>query len=163
MNLLLARLSDDGSSTIGMLYVNGEPECFMLEDEFREDKLKHETRIPSGVYEISLRTVGSTHAKYASHRDTEIRNSHKGMLWLRDVPNFEYILIHIGNDDDDTSGCLLPGVECRHNRYGEGKVLRSTEAYKALYPEIAKAIQSGELVTISILDVDRMVGINRTP
>ena len=40
---------------------------------------------------------------------------HKGMLWVRDVPGFEYILIHTGNTDEHTSGCLIVGDSQENN------------------------------------------------
>lgn len=152
--LKLLRLAGSKESTIGILYIDGQPECFILEDEYRKEKLKGETRIPAGTYEITLRTEGGTHAKYKNHSDQEIKMMHIGMLWLRNVPNFEYILIHIGNTDDDTEGCLLPGQNCTINSYAEGAVQQSTAAYKFLYPKISKRLKAGEKVFIEIVDVD---------
>ena len=47
---------------------------------------------------------------------------------------FEYILIHCGNDDDDTSGCLLLGDTQTQNNVSDGFVGASTQAYKRVYP-----------------------------
>ena len=49
------------------------------------------------------------------------------------------ILWHIGNDDDDTAGCLLVGKTSQDNFIGS-----STVAYKEIYPDIAGAIIRGE-------------------
>ena len=68
------------------------------------------------------------------------------MLWVRDVPGFEYILIHIGNDDDDTAGCLLVGTSS--DAY-KGFIGGSTTAYKRMYPKVAEAILNEEEVTIT--------------
>lgn len=80
---------------------------------------------------------------------------HKGMLWVREVPNFEYILIHTGNTDEHTAGCLLVGDTQKIN-FGEsdGFVGSSTAAYKRIYPPIAKALEDGEEVTITYVDFD---------
>jgi hypothetical protein len=154
MQLEVIRFSSAKDSTLGLLFnVTDEKReflCYTLEDEYREEKVMHETRIPSGTYEITLRTVGGFHAKY-SERFPAI---HKGMLWIRDVPGFEWILIHCGNDDDDTSGCLLVGDTQTENVKSDGFVGSSTNAYKRIYPPIAEAIENGECVEITYIDFD---------
>ena len=71
------------------------------------------------------------------------------------MPNFEYILIHTGNTDEHTAGCLLVGDSQQAN-FGEsnGFVGSSNQAYKRIYPPIAKAIEDGEKVTITYVDFD---------
>lgn len=154
MQLEVIRFSSAKDSTLGLLFnVTDEKReflCYTLEDEYREEKVMHETRIPSGTYEINLRTVGGFHAKY-SERFPAI---HKGMLWIRDVPGFEWILIHCGNDDDDTSGCLLLGDTQTANVKSDGFVGSSTNAYKRIYPMVANAIEDGECVEITYIDFD---------
>lgn len=154
MQLEVIRFSSEKDSTLGLLFnVTDEKReflCYTLEDEYREEKVMHETRIPSGTYEITLRTVGGFHAKY-SERFPAI---HKGMLWIRDVPGFEWILIHCGNDDDDTSGCLLLGDTQTENVKSDGFVGSSTNAYKRIYPMVANAIEDGECVEITYIDFD---------
>ena len=68
------------------------------------------------------------------------------MLHVTDVPNFEYILIHTGNTDEHTAGCLLLGDTSQQNVSKEGFIGASTEAYKRVYPRIADAILSGDKV-----------------
>ena len=70
---------------------------------------------------------------------------HKGMLWVRDVPGFEYILIHTGNTDEHTAGCLLVG----NSSDIKGFIGSSVNAYKNIYPAIAQALEDGEEVTIT--------------
>ena len=91
--------------TIGLLFIGGKFACFILEDEEREEKVPGETRVPAGLYKMELRTEGGMHRKYAERYGKK----HKGMLWLRDVPDFKWIYIHIGNKNEHTDGCLLPG------------------------------------------------------
>ena len=79
---------------------------------------------------------------------------HIGMLHIINVLNFEYILIHIGNTDEDTAGCLLVGNSQESNLVKKnGFVGNSTNAYKAIYPEIAKAIEEGQEVTIEYKNI----------
>ncbi len=117
MKISVERIFSDDDATISTLWVDGRFICFGLEDEYREDKIPGETRIPAGEYKITLRTVGGFHTRYGR----KFPEFHKGMLWIRGVPNFEYILIHIGNTDEHTAGCLL---------VGEGAI--RTESYESL-------------------------------
>lgn len=154
MELELLRFSSQEESTLGILsdITNGAREflCFTLEDEYRTEKVHSETRIPRGTYEIKLRTVGGFHTRYQQ----KFPSIHKGMLWLQDVPNFEYILIHCGNDDDDTAGCVLVGNTSQENLTRDGFIGESNAAYKRIYPPIAKALEDGEKVTIRVIDFD---------
>lgn len=154
MKLEVLRYSSQKDSTLGALFdiTNGDRKflCYTLEDEYREVKVMHETRIPAGTYEITLRNFGGFHTKY-SKRFPEI---HKGMLWIRNVPGFEYILLHCGNDDDDTSGCLLVGDTQTNNITSDGFVGSSINAYKRIYPDIARSIEAGEKVEITYTDFD---------
>lgn len=146
MILTLERFQHGHDATLGLLRVNGIFECFTVEDEHREEKVDGETRIPAGVYPITLRNEGGMTQRYA-----EKFPFHRGMLWLRDVPNFKYVYIHIGNTDDNTSGCIL--VNQGAMKVGDGGYgMSSTPAYTALYEKIIKAMDSGETVYIVIED-----------
>jgi len=149
MKLKVYRYSSQSRTTLGALHINGEFECHSLEDRYRTVKVKGETRIPKGIYKIGLRTVGGHHAKYSA----KFPSLHKGMLQVLDVPNFEYILIHIGNGEEDTMGCLLVGLEANNNKLYKGQITSSTSAYTALYGKVIKAIEEGEEVTIEYVDL----------
>jgi len=155
INLEVLRFSSEKDSTNGLLFdiTNGNRKflAYTLEDEYREEKVKHETRIPSGVYNITLRTEGGFHQKYVSKYGA----MHKGMLWVRDVPGFDYILIHTGNTDEHTSGCLLVGDTQTNNQIKEdGFVGSSTQAYKRIYPIIANILEKGGTANITYTDFD---------
>ena len=141
MRILVKRSESAKDFTAGVLSIDGKFQCYTLEDERREVKVMHETRIPEGEYKVGLRLFGGHHEKYLKR----FPDIHKGMLWVKDVPNFKDILIHIGNTDDDTSGCLLVGSAI-DERFGV--LYRSTEAYLKLYRKVLAAIMSGEEVTI---------------
>ena len=57
MELTHRRFKSDSNSTIGLLSIDCMFECFVCEDEYRSVKVKGETRIPAGRYEIKLREV----------------------------------------------------------------------------------------------------------
>ena len=156
MKLKLYRISSQADSTNGILYIDDKFACYTLEDEQREIKVKHETAIPLGIYEIKFRTVGGFHTKYTSRYGSDF---HKGMLELQDVPNFDYILIHTGNTDEHTSGCILVSDNQENNLLiKDGFGGKSTQAYKRVYPIIRNALLNNESVTIEILDLAK--GLN---
>ena len=146
----LFRFSDNGESTLGLIFIEKRFCCFDLEDEFRTTKVMGETRIPAGRYQIKLRTEGRFHERFKKRFPAH----HVGMLELQDVPNYKYILIHPGNTDDDTGGCILPGDICENNRVTRGKLQSSTRAYIRLYSEISQAIVDGRDAFITVYDED---------
>lgn len=150
MKIKLGRYSSGNNDTLGLLFIDCEFITYTLEDEFRTEKVYGETRIPSGTYEIVFRKEGGFHNRYLAKFGSKF---HKGMLQLKDVPNFEYILIHIGNDDDDTAGCILVGDTANYNKKGSGFIGGSTSAYKRVYSIISSALESGEKVYITITDL----------
>ena len=159
MELEVIRFSSGTDSTNGMLFetiqqgneIDGIWKqkkflAYTLEDEQRDDKVFGETRIPNGTYELGLRKVGGYHAKYSKRFD----DIHIGMLHVLNVPNFEYILIHCGNTDEHTAGCLLVGDSQENNQITtNGFIGKSTQAYKRIYPRIASSLERGEKVTIT--------------
>lgn len=154
MKLEVLRVSSGKDSTLGLLFditTNRRFLCYTLEDEHRDVKLYGETRIPSGVYKIGFRKEGGFHAKYKKR----FADIHKGMLQINNVPGFDYILIHCGNTDEHTAGCLLVGNTQTSNLVQkDGFIGQSTAAYKTIYPVIAKALESNEEVIITYTDFD---------
>jgi hypothetical protein len=151
MKLDVVRTQFGKDATNGMLFIDGVFECFTLEDEVRDVKVHSETAIPLGEYEIKLRTEGGFHSKYTARYGA----MHKGMLWLQDVPNFQWILIHTGNTDSHTAGCLLVGETQQDLDKGkDGFVGGSGDAYKKMYPKVANALLSGEKVTIKYSNIN---------
>ena len=148
MKLLLERITSDSDATIGVLYRDGIFESFCLEDEHRTVKVFGETRIPAGTYPVELRADerSEMHKRYRA-RYPDI---HRGMLWLRDVSNFIFIYIHVGNDDDDTAGCILTGMGANA---GTMTIQSSVKAYRRLYEVVVDAAEAGELF-IEIVDRD---------
>ena len=154
MKLKVLRFSSQEDSTNGLLFNDSDGKmkflCYTLEDEYREKKISGETRVPAGTYKIELRTEGGFHARYTK----KYGNIHKGMLHITNVPGFEWILIHTGNTDEHSSGCLLVGDSQENNAIiKDGFVGKSSNAYKRIYPYISKAIQKEE-VTIEYIDLD---------
>jgi hypothetical protein len=77
------------------------------------------------------------------------------MIWVQDVPGFEYILWHTGNTDEHTAGCLILGNTQTNNRIvKDGFIGSSVDAYKFVYPRVAASIESGLDVEVTYIDYD---------
>ena len=145
MKLQVVRTQFGRDATNGLLFIDGLFECYTLEDQYQEVKVMHETCIPEGTYDVKFRTVGGFHERYKKRYG----NSHYGMLHLQDVPGFTYILIHAGNTDEHTSGCLIVGETQQDLDVSEdGFIGSSGKAYLKLYNKIAKQLLIGNPVTI---------------
>ena len=157
MKLEVLRFADNGDTTLGILLVDGVFECFTVEDEERKgDKVKGETRVPNGTYDVDLRAEGGYHNRYTS----KYGSMHKGMLCIHNAPNwkietpthnFQYILIHTGNTDEHTMGCLLVNDSVSGKTFTGGS---SVDAYKDLYPKVEKVLSDGGEVTIEYKDIE---------
>ena len=150
MKLEILRFNSSDDFTSGLLFDVTDNKrkflCYTLEDQAQTTKVYGETRIPAGTYNLTLRTEGGFHTRYLAKFGGDW---HKGMIYVNEVPNFEYILWHIGNTDDDTAGCLLLGKTQQANFIGS-----SGDAYKDVYPKVRDAILYGEKVTATYIDYD---------
>lgn len=146
MNIYLERFGLGDDSVLGRLIVDGQTRCYTLEDERRKVKIKTETCIPEGSYKLQLRRWGGFHTRY-SKAFSEI---HIGMLEVMDVPGFTGILVHCGNTDEDTAGCVLVGTRGIMTAKHEFEVINSKIAYRAIYPPIAKALVEGREVLLHV-------------
>lgn len=144
---------EDADSTRSKFYFNGELMGYGIEDEYREVKVKGETRIPNGTYIIGFRHSPKFSGSYyrdgdgniirASKRNTEALkkrfHSEHELIWVLDVPGFEYILWHWGNYESNTDGCYLVGsslfVDSKRGRAVGG----SRDKYEEIYPIIWRA------------------------
>jgi hypothetical protein len=149
----LFRYSSGPVSTLGLLMAGGHEgvrfRCYTLEDEFRAEKIPGKTRIPAGRYEIKLRTVGGMHQKYVAKYPW-----HRGMLWLQNVPNFEWVYMHPGNKHEHTEGCILTGDGSNSNVLDDGSVTSSVVAYERLAKEVYFLLDEGKRVFITVEDFD---------
>lgn len=118
--------------TMGILRINGKFECYTLEDIVRKEKIKGDTAIPVGVYNVAW----------------TMSNRFKVMMPLVEkVPGFEGIRIHAGNTTADTEGCILVGL----GRSLDTKtVTMSRVAIASVNRRIETAIKAGEKVTLTI-------------
>jgi hypothetical protein len=105
-------------STMGKLFLNGEQFCDTLELAWKENQ-KNISCIPAGEYDARLRLPRESATRDYIH------------LLIKDVPNRDYILVHIGNTTKDTQGCILVGQSRKQHFVGN-----STLAMELLIKEI---------------------------
>lgn len=141
MELRLERKYKKERYTIGNLYVDGKFFCDTIEDRdrgLRQDmplatnkrlKVKNETAIPTGRYRV---TLGVKSPKMSQRPAYDFCNGY--VPRLVNVPAFDGILIHIGNTEKDSAGCIIVG----ENKV-KGKVINSTETFRRLYDVLKKA------------------------
>lgn len=119
--IILRRTWSDNESTLGNLYVSDadgiRQEAYTLEDPHQDHKIPGRTRIPEGSYMLGVRTYGSWAARFQ-------REGFPGSLEILDVPGFTDVLVHYGNDHEDTEGCPLIGYSAQI-AYLNGKALKS--------------------------------------
>lgn len=141
--------------TIGKLFVKDIIDGYTVEDEIREVKVHGETAIPYGRYLLSTRMSPKFSDTFvyskslnvlidpkdkSLHPNTSDWISHE-MIWITNVPDFEYVLLHWGNTDLDTEGCLVVGSHMGIIKEREG-VTGSRDYYKSLYPKVYQLIKS---------------------
>jgi hypothetical protein len=154
MKLTVVRTQFGTDATNGLLFIDGLFECYTLEDQYQAVKVMHETCIPEGTYNIEFRKTGGFHAKYSER----YKNAHYGMLHVQDVPNFTYILIHTGNTDEHTSGCLIVGETQQDLEISkDGFIGSSTVAYKKMYAKVANQLLQGKKVTIEYTTIQNLL------
>ena len=156
MKVVVKRFADNGKATMGAVYIDGIFQCFSIEDEQREEKVMSETRVPEGTYLLSLRHSGTFNAKY----EKRYSDIHKGILCVHNAPDwkivtpnmsFQYILIHTGNTEHHTAGCLLLNDSVNSKNFTGGS---SVDAYKDFYPIVANHLDKGGNCTIEYIDVE---------
>ncbi len=125
MKIVLIRDQFTDKSTIGKLYIDNLFYCHTLEDVVRNEKIKHETAIPYGKYELVVNW---------SNRFK------RQMPLLINVPNFEGIRIHSGNTDKDTSGCILLGETRSKDFIGQSRL-----AYNRFLKDLQTALKTGKV------------------
>ena len=71
--------------------------CDTLELPYKDNQ-RNISCIPAGKYKVRLRLARESATRDYLH------------LLVKDVPNRDYILFHIGNKNSDTKGCILVGL-----------------------------------------------------
>jgi hypothetical protein len=152
MELLLKRRFKGPKYTIGSLYINKEYFCDTIEDidrklndsmteeEIKRIKVYGETAIPYGTYKIDMNTVSP------KFKDRSWAKPYSGKLpRLLNVKGYEGVLIHVGNTQYDSLGCLI----CGENKQ-VGRVINSTATFNKLMNILLKVKLKEEEIEIVI-------------
>lgn len=133
MEITVKRTFKGASYTIGKLYIDGQYFSDTIEDAVRnlpavcpdtpngrgcrcKEKVYARTAIPAGTYKVTM-----------EHSPRFKRT----LPYLHDVPHFLGILIHSGNTDADSAGCIIVG-----RNTVKGKVLESRATLDRLIAKI---------------------------
>lgn len=143
VEITLSRGHDSGESTVGIISTKNKA-FVSLEDTHRDIKVAGKTCIPKGRYEIKFREVlsGLTR-KYQSQFDW-----FEYHLMLQNVPNFNYVYMHIGNYPKNTDGCILVARTLDTSR--EDMIQNSRQSFKEFYILISDHLKLGNKVFITI-------------
>ena len=120
----LHRFSKEQNQTIGKLHYNGV-ECYTLELPYKNNN-RNISCIPVGMYDVERRY--SSKYKYHFH--------------VKNVPNRSLILIHHGNFNYQTRGCILVGDDIADiNADGAVDVTNSKATMRMLLKELPETFR----------------------
>jgi hypothetical protein len=151
--LTVLRYIDDGETTLGLIFLRNKFFAYTLEDTHKDEKVRGKTRIPPGIYSIGYSPVDPANSRITRDYLRDFQPWFTRHIHLQNVPGFEGIYIHVGNNHQHTDGCLLiaDGVTAGISQ----KSLRdSRNAYQRFYKIIAALLDSNEPVNIQILNED---------
>ena len=143
MEIQVNRIARKDGYTIGRMSLNGEYFCDTLEDtdrglnssmqesEILAKKIKAQTAIPTGKYDVIL---------------TFSPRFKRVLPLLLSVKGYEGIRIHAGNTTEDTEGCLLVG-----ENKAKGQVLNSRGTLEKLMSVLLECEKRKEKISITIV------------
>ena len=161
LNLILKRSYRGENYSIGHLYKkkdDGSLEyiCDTIEDKDRGlndsmsvaaikfKKIFSKTAIPTGTYEVTLNVKSPKYSNFSKYGWAREYNGY--LPRLLNVKGYDGILMHVGNTEKDSSGCLIVG----YNKV-KGKVINSTLAFRKLMHEyLLPAKKKNEKIQITI-------------
>ena len=153
MKLKLLRSYRGPYYTIVHLFINGSFFCDTIEDtdrgltdsmpieKIKSIKIYGETAIPTGIYRIDMSIVSN---KFKNRSWAKCCNGK--LPRLLGVKGFDGVLIHVGNTQNDSLGCILVG----ENKV-KGRVINSTATFERLISKLKAAETKGEVIELEIV------------
>ena len=115
----------------------------MTEQQVRSIKIPGKTAIPTGTYKINMNVVSPKFGSKSFYKQT----CNGKLPRLMEVVGYQGVLIHAGNTERDTDGCLCVGKNKK-----VGMVLESKETFAKLVKDyLIPANKRNESITITIL------------
>ena len=154
MILRIERRWPKSTYCIGLLFVDDVRFCETLEDKDRglkqtdslvyikSRKVYQETAIPKGVYKVAMNVISPKYSASAWYW----KLCQGKVPRLLDVPGWDGVLIHTGNNALQTAGCILVGRNTK-----VGGLTDSTACFKEVYKLMKEAADNGEEITIEIV------------
>ena len=145
IELKLNRVKSNKEQTLGQLYVYIDDELVAGFHSLEKPNLNNKKRvscIPIGVYSLGLWDSPN----------------HPNTFQIKGVPDRSYILIHKGNFNTDSLGCVLIGMgKYDINQDGIMDITRSGEAMNHLNDLIRELMSKGEEAVIRVSDLSEKV------
>lgn len=159
-NFQLQRYSDDTFSTLGLIheiFTAGRKPLFWgysLEDEHRDTKVKGDTRIWAGDYEISImKELTPLTKKY--REDKRFKDFFQFHLWIKNVRDFSGVYMHVGCFDRDTEACILMADNANNNQKStgnDGALSGSADCYTRFYKYLYPKLTAGDRAFLKVRD-----------
>ena len=149
MKLTLKRIARRKFYTIGrLLNEKGERICDTLEDpdrglksimpldQIKNIKVKGDTAIPTGTYEVNVNIVSPKYSNFSKYPYAKIAEGK--MPRLMNVPGYQGVLMHAGNTQKDTEGCILLGQNTTVGRVNQSQATWISFYLNYIKPCLAK-------------------------
>lgn len=153
MKVTLKRIAKKDKYTIGKVYIDDQYICDSIEDkdrgltdsmsldQIKKIKVKDQTAIPSGTYDITMNVQSPSFVKKQYYK----QYCNGKLPRILNVKGFDGILLHRGTDQNSSSGCIILGYNTI-----VGKVTNSQKAFEIVYTKLKAASNKGEKITITI-------------
>lgn len=154
MDVTVKRLYFCEDYTIGKLLVDDKYFCDTIEDkdrglkqsmstaEIKEKKVYGKTAIPTGKYILRMDIVSEKYKDIKWYKE----NCDGGRIpRLESVKGFSGVLIHPGNTEKDSLGCIIVGFNKE-----KGKVLKSKDTFKKLWTILNNAYNNKETIYLTV-------------
>lgn len=135
------------SGTFGQMFVNDQFQCYTLEPPLQDMVQTKPFAIPPGQYDLRLDIVSP---KFR-FRSPYVKFGGK-VPRLMDVPNFDGVLIHVGNFVKDSHGCILVGDSLK----GFRRLYNSTRAYLDLWQKLASFKYPCKIIVEQLPNIRRL-------